>query len=84
METILAVFYLVLFTALIFFGPLQEFVYRKKSEWDAKKRKPEEKAHATPLPAEPEKTGSILAIVLVILALAFFLWKILTTSLASL
>jgi hypothetical protein len=80
MEILLVVFYIALFAAIIFFGPLQEFLYRKKSERDLKKTSHERKAGETPIPADPEKTMSMLPLLLTILAIAFFIWKILTTA----
>jgi hypothetical protein len=32
MEILLALFYIALFVAIVFFGPLQEFLYKKKAE----------------------------------------------------
>ena len=71
---LLKIFYIALFGALIFFGPLQGYLYKKKSEWDLKKRPLELKTD------EPEKTGGRLSILLIILASAFFLWKILIAT----
>lgn len=83
MKTLLVLFYVALFVAIIFFGPLQEFLYKKRSEWDLKKRSPELKGeanHDPPTRADPEKTGLMLSLMLIALALVFFLWKILTTT----
>jgi NADH:ubiquinone oxidoreductase subunit 5 (subunit L)/multisubunit Na+/H+ antiporter MnhA subunit len=80
MEILLVVFYIALFVAIIFFGPLQEFLHRKKSERDLKKTSHERKADEPPLPADPEKTMTMLPLLLTILAIAFFIWKILTTA----
>jgi hypothetical protein len=80
MEILLILFYIALFMALIFFGPLQDFLYKKKSEWDLKKKSRELKADKPPVPVDTEKIGSMLTIVLIILAIAFFLWRILTTT----
>jgi hypothetical protein len=80
MEILLGVFYIALLIALLFFGPLQEYLYTKKDEWDHKKNSRELKAEETPIPAEPEKTGFMLPLVLTIVAIAFFIWKILTTT----
>ena len=83
---ILALFYIALFLAIIFFGPLQEFLYHKKSEWELKRksRKQNVETHPEPpAPADPERTGLMLPVVLVLLALAFFLWKILTAAFVS-
>ena len=76
---LLKIFYIVLFGALIFFGPLQEYLYIKKSEWDRKKAQRESKTDEHPAPADPEKTGGVVSIVLILLASVFFLWKLLTT-----
>jgi hypothetical protein len=80
MEILLALVYIALLIAIIFFGPLQEYLYTKKDEWDHKKNSRERNADETPIPADDEKTGSILSMVLTILAIAFFIWKILTTT----
>jgi predicted permease len=83
MKTLLVLFYVALFVAIIFFGPLQEFLYKKKSEWDLKQRSPEPKGEANKDPAtraDPEKTGLMLSLMLIALAVMFFLWKILTTT----
>jgi hypothetical protein len=77
MQILLALFYIALLIAIIFFGPLQEYLYKRKSEWDLKKSRALE-ADETPIPTDPEKTGSWLAFMLMILAIAFFIWKILT------
>jgi hypothetical protein len=77
MQILLALFYIALLIAIIFFGPLQEYLYKRKSEWDLKKSN-ELKADETPISTDPEKTGSWLAFVLIILAIAVFIWKILT------
>lgn len=71
---LLKIFYIALFGALIFFGALQAYLYKKKSEWDLKKRPRELKTD------EPEKTGGMLSILLIILASAFLLWKMLTAT----
>jgi hypothetical protein len=84
MEILLKLFYIALFIAIIFFGPLQEYLYKKKSQWDLKKNSREPKTDKTPIPADPEKMGSMLALVLIVLALAFFIWKILTTAFTAL
>jgi hypothetical protein len=87
MEILLVLFYIALFLAIIFFGPLQEFLYKKKSEWDLKKRSREGKGETNnelPAPADPEKTGLMLSIILIALALGFFIWKILTATFTSL
>jgi hypothetical protein len=78
MESLLALFYLALFAALLFFGPLQAYLQKKKSERDAR-QKPEQDPDKSPVPADPEKMGLRLSIALVALATGFFLWKILTT-----
>lgn len=85
MKLLVELFYIVLFVALIFFGPLQEYVYKKKSEWDLKKsRELKVKTNNEPsTPADPERMGLRLSIVLIILALAFLIWKILTTIFTS-
>ena len=85
MEELLSIFYIVLFVAILFFGPLQEFLHNKKAEWDLKKRSRRQKGGSSQdvsTPMDPEKTGFIMSIVLISLALAFFLWKVLTTSFA--
>lgn len=84
MEILLALFYIGLLIAIIFFGPLQEYFHTTKEEWDRKKNSREQNADENPLPADNEKTGFMLPIVLTILAIAFFIWKILTTTFAPL
>ena len=86
MDVLLALFYIALLIALIFFGPLQEYLYTKKDEWDLKKnpREPKAEEQEPPIPAEDEKTGSRLTIGLTILAIAFFIWRILATTFTSL
>jgi hypothetical protein len=80
METLLGVFYIALLIALIFFGPLQEYLYTKKDERDHKKNLRELKAEERYIPPEAEKTGLTLSLVLSIVAIVFFIWKILTTT----
>ena len=77
---LLKVFYIALFAALFYFGPLQEYLHTKKSEWDLKGRRSELKTDEASGPIDPEKMGSLLSLVLILLASAFFLWKILTTT----
>lgn len=87
MEILLVFFYIALFLAIIFFGPLQELLHKKKSEWELKKKLRERKDETNnepPIPTDPEKTGLMLSIMLIALALAFFIWKILTTIFTSL
>lgn len=81
---LLKVFYIALLVALILFGPLQGYLYEKKSEWDLKKGPRELNANATHIPADPEKMGGMLTLVLIILASAFFILKILTATFAPL
>ena len=57
MEILLKLFYVALFIAIIFFCPLQEYLYKKKSEWDLKKNSREPKTDKTPVLADPEKNG---------------------------
>jgi hypothetical protein len=80
MEILLAFFYIALLVAIIFFGVLQEYVYKKKSEWDLKKRSRERKADEPPIPDDAEIKGLMLSIVLTILAIVFFIWKILSNT----
>lgn len=77
---LLKIFYIALLGALIFFGPLQEYLYKKKSAWDLKNRQRELKTYEQLTPADPEKAGGILSLVLILLASAFFAWKLLTTT----
>jgi len=63
---LLEIFYIALFLALIFFGPLQEYLEKKKPQWD--------QITST---SDPEKMGLIMCIVLIILASTFFIGKIL-------
>jgi hypothetical protein len=79
---LLKIFYIVLLVALIFFGPLQAYLHEKKSEWDLKRSPRELNANATPIPADPEKMGGRLTLVLTILASAFFILKILAAAFA--
>ena len=60
---VLEVFYVALFLALIFFGPLQAYVEKKKPELDR-------------FISDPEKTGLMLCIVLIVLASTYFMGKI--------
>ena len=78
MEQLLALVYLALFAALLFFGPLQAYLQKKKSERDARPT-PEPEPEKSPPPADSEKMGLRLSIALVALATGFLLWKILTT-----
>lgn len=84
MEILLALFYIALLVAIIFFGPLQEYFHTMKAEWEHKKNSRELKVEETPISDDPEKTGLMLCIVLIILAIGFFIWKIGSTSFTSL
>ena len=61
---LLKIFYIALFLALIFFGPLQEYWEKKRPQW-------------VQITTDPEKMGLIMCIVLIILASTFFIGKIL-------
>jgi len=61
---LLEIFYIALFLALIFFGPLQEYLEKKMPQW-------------VQISSDPEKMGLLLCIVLIILASTFFMGKIL-------
>ena len=84
MEILLALFYIALLIAIIFFGPLQEYLYTKKDERDHKNNSRERNDEETPISADDEKTGPMLSMMLTILAIVFLIWKILTTTFTSL
>jgi hypothetical protein len=77
---LLKIFYIALFVAIFFFGSLQEYLDKKISAWDLRKGAPELRADENSTPADPEKMGSMLPIMLILLASAFFIWKILTAT----
>lgn len=77
---LLKISYVVLFGALIFFGLLQGYLDKKISEWDLKQSTREENPDEIPASADPEKTGGMLSIGLILLAGVFFIWKMLTAT----
>lgn len=60
---IMYIFYIALFLALIFFGPLQEYLEKKKPQWDR-------------VTSDPEKMGLMLCLALILIASTFFMGKI--------